>query len=203
MALAQVHLRAKQFDQAREAVSAAEKLSETGEEKSYAHFLYGSIWERQKQYDRAEAEFKKALELNPESAMTLNYLGYMLADQDVHLEEAIAYIQKALELEPNSGAYQDSLGWAYYRQDRLDLAEQYLKKAVEKMPADPTIRDHLGDIYYKTGRIQEAQEEWNVALSEWLRLPRNEVDSEEVAKIEKKLKEAHVKLAQESKEPRP
>ena len=203
LALAQVHLRAKQFDRAREAVSAAAELSESDEEKSYAYFLYGSIWERQKQYDRAEAEFKKALELNPDSAMTLNYLGYMLADQDVKLDEAIAYIQKALEMEPSSGAYLDSLGWAYYRQDRLDLAEKHLTQAAEKMPADPTIRDHLGDVYYKTGRIQQAQQEWDSALSEWLRLPQNEVDPEEVAKIEKKLKEAHIKLAQESKEARP
>jgi len=203
LALAQVHLRAKQFEPALQAVSQAEEFSETDDEKSYAHFLYGSIWERQKNYAQAEKEFREALRLNPDSAMTLNYLGYMFADQGIRLEEAIRYIQQALETEPNSGAYLDSLGWAYYRQDRLDLAEQYLKKAVERMSTDPTIRDHLGDIYYKSGRIREAQDEWEAALDEWKRLPKNEQDPEEVVKIEKKLKQSHVKLAQEKQESQP
>ena len=203
LALAQAHMRGKQFAQASEAAAKADRLSQTEDEKAYAHFLYGSIWERQKRFDKAEEEFRKALAINPDSAMTLNYLGYMFADQGIHLEEAVRYIQRALEMEPASGAYLDSLGWAYFKQDRLDLAEQNLRQAVEHLPSDPTIRDHLGDVYYKAGRIREAQEEWNRALQEWNRLPKNEADPEEIAKIEKKLKEANVKLAHENKEPRP
>ena len=204
LTLAQVALRGKQFGPAQEAVSKAAELSETEEEEAYVHFLAGSIWERQKRFDKAEEEFRKALAINPNSAMTLNYLGYMFADQGTHLDEAIRHIQQALEMEPNSGAYEDSLGWAYYRQDRLDLAEEYLRKAVERLPTDPTIRDHLGDVYYKTGRIREAQQEWKIALQEWGRLPKNEMDPDEMAGIEKKLKEATVKLAQQEKqEPRP
>ncbi len=203
LALSQIHLRAKQFEQARQAVAKAKDLSDSEEEIEYIHFLDGSIWEREKQYGRAEEAFRKALEINPNSAMTLNYLGYMLADLGIRLKESVNYIQRALQLEPNSGAYLDSLGWAYYKQERLDLAEQYLHRAIEYLPSDPTIRDHMGDIYYKAGRIREAQMEWEAALGEWNRLPKNDVEGEDLAKVEKKIKNALVKLAQENKDSSP
>lgn len=190
LALSQIDLRVKQFDAALEATAKAEALSEADDEKSYIHFLYGSIWERQKQFDKAEQEFRKALELNPESAMTMNYLGYMFADQGVRLEEAVKLIESALNMEPNSGAYLDSLGWAYYKQDRYDLAEQYLQKAVSRIPADPTIRAHLGDVYFKSGRSSDAVSEWKKALDEWKGLPKNDVDADEVAKLQQKLRDA-------------
>ena len=203
LAMARIYQEEKQFDQAREAVAKGEELSDSDEEKEYIHFLYGSIWERQKNFPRAEQEFRKAIELNPDSAMALNYLGYMWADQGTHVDEAIGYIQHALDLEPNSGAYMDSLGWAYYKQNRLDLAEQYLEKAVQLLGTDPTVLDHLAEIYFKTDRIREAEAKWKEALDEWNRLPKSEVDEDEVAKVQKKLKEALGKLAQQNKESRP
>lgn len=189
LALSQIHLRAKQFKQAQEAASKAETLSESKDEMSYIHFLYGSIRERQKEYDKAEAQFRKALELNPDSAMALNYLGYMFADQGVHLEEAVQLIQQALELEPNSGAYLDSLGWAYYKQNQLGLAQKYLQKAIDRLPTDPTIRAHLGDVYFKTGQTAQAIQEWEKALKEWSGLPKNDIDEDEVAKLQQKLRQ--------------
>ena len=192
LVLSQIHLRAKQFGNAIQATAKAETLSDSQDEKAYIYFLYGSIWERQKKFDKAEEQFRKALELNPESAMTLNYLGYMFADQGVRLEEAVELIQRALEMEPNSGAYLDSLGWAYYKQNRLDLAGEYLEKAVSRVPTDPTIRDHLGDVYFKSGKTSQAAEEWKKALEEWKGLPKNDVDEEEIVKIEKKLRDAGV-----------
>lgn len=203
LALSQIHLRAKQFEQARQAVEKAKGLSDSKEEFEYIHFLNGSIWEREGQHGRAEEAFRKALEINPNSAMALNYLGYMLADLGIRLKESVNYIQRALQMEPNSGAYLDSLGWAYYRQERWDLAEQYLQRAVQYLPSDPTIRDHMGDVYYKTGRIREAQMEWEAARGEWNRLPKNDVDEEELAQVEKKIKNALVKLAQENKDSSP
>lgn len=197
LSIAQAHLRAKQFTSARETAIKAAAYSEGDGDLAYDHFLLGSIWEREKQFEKAEEEFRKSLEIDPHSAMALNYLGYMLADLGIHLDEAVQMIRKALETEPQSAAYLDSLGWAYYRLERMDLAEEYLRKAASRMPSDPTIRDHLGDVYYKIGRLQEAQREWKAALLEWSRLPKNEIDPDEVSKIEQKLKEAEVKLAQE------
>jgi Flp pilus assembly protein TadD len=190
LALSQIQLRAKQFEAAHEATARAEALSESEDEKAYVSFLYGSIWERQKEFDKAEEHFRRALELNPDSAMTLNYLGYMFADQGVHLEEAVELIQQALEMEPNNGAYLDSLGWAFYKQNRFELAEEYLQRAIARIPTDPTIRAHLGDVYYKLGQTARAVEEWKAALKEWTDLPQNDVDEGEVAKLEEKLREA-------------
>jgi tetratricopeptide (TPR) repeat protein len=190
LALSQIQLRAKQFEAAHEATSRAEALSETVDEKAYIYFLYGSIWERQKELDRAEEQFRKALELDPNSAMTLNYLGYMFADQGINLDEAVELIQRALEMEPNNGAYLDSLGWAFYKQNRFELAEEYLQKAISRIPTDPTIRAHLGDVYHKRGQTAQAIEEWKRALQEWTDLPQNEVDDDEVARLEEKLRDA-------------
>ncbi len=190
LAMAQVLLRTRQYDEAIQAVDQAREISEGVDERSYIEFLYGSIWERRKSYGQAEEAFRRALDLNPESAMTLNYLGYMLADQGIRLDEAVGYIEKALETDPFSGAYLDSLGWAYYRLDQLELAEEYLTKAVDRIPNDPTIRDHLGDLYARTGRMSEALVEWKTALEEWNRLPENEVEADEVAALEQKIRQA-------------
>ena len=106
-----------------------------------------------KEYDAAEVEFRKVLEADPENANALNYLGYMLADRNVRLDEAQKLISKAVELDPQNGPYLDSLGWVYYRQNRLEEAAGYLQKALQKSSTsnDPTVHDHLGDVYFKQG----------------------------------------------------
>ncbi len=198
LTLAQVNERAKRYREAEQAIAAAEKYSSRQEEKEFVHFLWGSILERQKKYNGAEEQFQKALAINPQSAMTLNYLGYMLADRGVRLEEAKRYIQAALEQDPNNGAYLDSLGWVFYKLDQFDAAEQYLLRAVQRISRDATIHDHLGDVYYSTGRIREALIHWQKALAQWSRALPSEADPEVVAKIQKKLEGAKVRLARET-----
>ena len=195
--LAQIYDRARRFPESLDAASEVEKLASTKEQKEFAYFLRGSILERQKKIDEAEVWFRKALELNPDSAMTLNYLGYMWADKGLHLDEAVKMITRALEIDPQSGAYMDSLGWAYFRQNKMDLAEQYLVKASQRVPRDATIRDHLADLYFKTGRIREALREWQSSLNEYQKALPGENDPEEIAKVQKKLEDAKVRLAQE------
>jgi len=196
LALAQVYERAKRYPEAEQAVAAALPLAERNEEKEFVYFLWGSIFERQKKYDPAEEQFKKVLAINPNSAMALNYLGYMLADRGVRLDEAQKYIQTAVDHDPHNGAYLDSLGWVYFRMNRLDLAEQYLLKAAERVAKDGTIYDHLGDVYYQMGRIREAADMWQKALALWERTPSPDVDATEVARVQKKLESARVRLAQ-------
>ena len=129
--------------------------------------MLGSIFERQKKYDLAEEQFKKVLAVDPLNASASNYLGYMLADRGVRLEESVKYIQKALELEPNNGAYLDSLGWAYYKMNRFDLAEGPLEKAAHLITDDPTVQEHLGRVYFRLGKKVEAEREWEQALKDW------------------------------------
>ena len=113
------------------------------------------------------------------------------------LDEALTLIKKAIELEPASGAYLDSLGWAYFRMGKYDLAEESLLKASQKIGTDPTVQDHLGDLYQKTGRLKLAAAHWERALNEWNKTVAAEVDNDDVAKVQKKLESAKVKLAKD------
>ncbi|MEX0851775.1 MAG: tetratricopeptide repeat protein [Bauldia sp.] len=123
-------------------------------------YFRGVSYERSKRWPEAEADFKRALELNPDQPQVLNYLGYSWVDMGLHLDEALEMIKKAVELRPNDGYIVDSLGWAYYRLGRLDEAATELERAVELRPDDPTINDHLGDTYWKVGRKREALFQW-------------------------------------------
>ena len=121
----------------------------------------------------------------------------MLADRGVRLEEALNYIRKAIDLDPQNGAYLDSLGWAYFKMGNYDMAEENLRKASEHMNNDATIQDHLGDLYLKTGRLKLAAAHWERALEEWNKSVPADIDQNDLAKTQKKLESAKVKLAQQ------
>lgn len=198
ISLAQVYERGRRFAEAEEALNAAEKLAGGPAENEVVWYLRGAVYERQKKIDLAEAEFKKVLETNPRNAGVLNYFGYMLAEAGVRLDEAEALVKRALEEEANSGAYLDSLGWAYFKQNRLREAEEFLRRAVARSSRDPTIREHLGDVLHKTGRVQPAVAEWEKALAEWRRSLPTEYEAERVAAIENKLSQVKQQLASKS-----
>jgi tetratricopeptide (TPR) repeat protein len=198
IAMAQMYSRLRRWKEAEAAAAEAQRLSDTDDEREYVNFVLGSIYERQKKYDLAEQAFKKTLAADPNNAVALNYLGYMLADRGVRLEEALGYVKRAIEIDPHNGAYLDSLGWAYFKLGKYDLAEENLRRAAERITNDATIQDHLGDLYHKTGRLKLAAGHWERALEEWKRTVAAEVDNEEVAKVQKKLEAARVKLAQQA-----
>ncbi len=198
IALAQMYSRVKQWPEAEENINKAIELSTKPEDKDYALFVAGSIYERQKKYDKAEEAFHKVLADDPKNAQALNYLGYMLADRDTRLEEALSYIRRAVALDPQNGAYLDSLGWAYYKMGNYDLAEENLRRASERINNDPTVHDHLAELYMKTGRLKLAAANWERSLEEWNKTIPAEVDSDDVAKVQKDLETAKVKLAKQS-----
>lgn len=121
--------------------------------------------ERSDQFDRAEADFKAAIEIRPDQPSLLNYLGYSWIDRNKNLEEGLDLIKKAVELSPEDGYIQDSLAWAYYRLGRYDDAVAPMESAARTMSNDPLINDHLGDIYWMVGRKREAEIQWQRALS--------------------------------------
>ena len=198
IALAQMYSRLKRWPDAEQAIEKATQLSKKADDKEYALFLHGSIYERQKKYDQAEQLFRQVLAIDSQNAMTLNYLGYMMADHGSHVEEALSYIKRAVQLDPANGAYLDSLGWAYFKMGNYDMAEEQLRKASEHMASDPTVQEHLGDLYQKTGHLKQAAAHWERALEEWAKTVPAEVDQDSVAKTQKKLDAAKVKLARES-----
>lgn len=132
---------------------------------SMFYYQYGSALERYGDYEKSTAMFRKSLELNPENAQSLNYLGYMWADRGVHLIEAKELIEKAVQLEPENAAYLDSMAWVLYRLQRHKEALAYQLKAVKLSTLkDPTLYDHLGDIYAALEQWDNARQAWSKAL---------------------------------------
>ncbi|WP_370321072.1 tetratricopeptide repeat protein [Oricola sp.] len=144
------------------------------------YYRMGIAYERIKQWDKAEAAFKHALELSPEQPDVLNYLGYSWIDMNINLNEGLDMIQKAVDRRPRDGYIVDSLGWAYYRLGRFEEAVTELEKATDLRPRDATINDHLGDAYWRVGRKLEATYQWAQVLD-------MEIEPEEAAKVQAKL----------------
>jgi tetratricopeptide (TPR) repeat protein len=197
VALAQMYSRLRRYPEAEKAVAKALEYSTKQEDKDYVYFIAGSVYERQKKYAEAENYFRKVLASDPKSATTLNYLGYMLAERGTRLDEALALIRRALALDPQNGAYMDSLGWVQFKMGKYDLAEATLRKAIERLDNDPTVHEHLGDVYQKTNRLKLAVTQWERSLQEWKKNVPAEVEPADVAKVQKKLDQAKVKLAKQ------
>ena len=166
MTLGGLFNREKRYREAADTYDAAVKqLGQVEKHHWNLYFRRGIAYERLKEWDKAEPNFKQSLELSANQPEVLNYLGYSWIDQGINLEEGLEMIRKAVELRPRSGFIVDSLGWAHYRLGRYDEAVKELERAVQLMPQDPTINDHLGDAYWKVGRKLEATFQWKIALA--------------------------------------
>ncbi|WP_207477936.1 tetratricopeptide repeat protein [Arenibaculum pallidiluteum] len=164
--LGDLHRSAQRFDKAAEAYDRAiARLGSDLGSRSWAIFYArGIALERSQQWERAEADLKKALELSPEQPYVLNYLGYSWVDRGQNLDEAKRMILRAVELKPDDGYIVDSLGWVLYRLGDVQGAVGHLERAIELKPQDATINDHLGDAYWQIGRRTEARFQWERAL---------------------------------------
>jgi tetratricopeptide (TPR) repeat protein len=195
--IAQVYEEGKRWSDAEQAIYTAEKLQPDSSGKEMTGFLLGAIFERQKKFDLAEEEFRKVLNVNPRNSSTLNYYGYMLADRGIRLEEATGLIKRAIADDPSNAAYQDSLGWAYFKQDKLDDAEGLLRQAVTREGHDPTILSHLGDVYAKMGKDSLAEAQWRKSLDEWHRVLPADFEAAKMAEVEQKISALKRRLAQQ------
>ncbi len=202
LALAQIYDKGRRFDDEAAALNAAEKLSDGDEDKRTVYFLRGAMYEKMQKLPESEAQFRKVLEIAPDDAGALNYLGYMLADRNMRLEEAEKLIAKALQIEPNNGAYLDSLGWVTFKMGKLDEAETLLRRALSRISTDPTVHEHLGDVCFQKGRLKDAIAQWETSLREFGVGAKAEMDPVEIAKIQKKLDRAKVRLAKENAAPK-
>ncbi len=166
VALGDVFRRLSRYDEASEAYDRALALYETAEMAQWSlYYMRGITHERMDRWDLAEADFRTALELNPDQPQVLNYLGYSLVEMRVKLDEALDMIERAVEARPNDGYITDSLGWVLYRLGRFDEAVGHMERAAELTPVDPIVNDHLGDVYWAVGRRREAEFQWNRAMS--------------------------------------
>ena len=145
--------------------AALDLIGEPDQQHWVVHFARGIVFERTDQWDAAEADFRKALELMPEQPQVMNYLGYSFLEMNENLDEALDLIERAVALRPDSGYIIDSLGWGLYRIGRYEEAVGHMETAVSLMPIDPVVNDHLGDVYWAVGRKREAEFQWHRALS--------------------------------------
>lgn len=161
---------------------AVERLGEIGRQQWQLLYTRGIALERAKMWDRAEADFLKALEYEADQPLVLNYLGYSWIEMGKNLDKALEMIKTAVAKRPHDGYITDSLGWAYFKLGRYNEAVPELERAVELRPEDPVINDHLGDGFWMVGRRLEATFQWKQALALG-------ADDELRAVIEKKLKD--------------
>ncbi|MGB7119362.1 MAG: tetratricopeptide repeat protein [Bradyrhizobium sp.] len=157
-------------------------LPKETDKNTWVYYYYRGICEeRDKQWNKAEADMRKALDLQPEQPHVLNYLGYSWIDQGINLDEAMKMIKRAVDQRPDDGYIVDSLGWAYFRIGNYEEAVKNLERAIDLKPEDPTINDHLGDAYWRVGRVLEARFQWSHAKDA-------KPDPEDLQKIEEKLR---------------
>jgi len=157
-------------------------------------FARGITFERTDRWPQAEADFRRALHLNPGQPQVLNYLGYSFVEMGENLDEALEMIEQAVAGEPDSGYITDSLGWVLFRMGDFATAVGHLERAAELMPVDPIVNDHLGDAYWAVGRKIEAEFQWRRALS-------FEPEEKDAARIRRKLEVGLDVVREEEGEP--
>ena len=184
VALAQIYLDTKR---GADAVKMLQDAQQKFPADTTIPFELGAVLDKQKRFADAESAFRQVLSKDPDHAPALNYLGYMLADRGERLDESVDLLKKALAIEPDNGSYLDSLGWAYYKADKLDLAVTNLERAAEQLQTNSVIQDHYGDVLFKLSRYDDAIAAWNRAID-------GDGDSIDRAGIDKKIKTAKQKL---------
>jgi Flp pilus assembly protein TadD len=195
LVIAELYEKGRKFEDAGKAIDAAEKLTTEQGDQINIWFMRGAMYEKMKNLPLAEAQFRKVLGVVPEHTATLNYLGYMLTDRNVRLNEALGLIEKAIAKEPNNGAYLDSLGWIYFRMGRFADAEKQIKRAVELSPGDPTMYDHYADSLAQQKKYAEAVASWEESLKQWNASSPADKDQSQIDKVRSKLDQARKQLA--------
>jgi tetratricopeptide (TPR) repeat protein len=182
-ALAELYVATGRFD---DAVALLVRARTAHPEDEDVVFELGAVYERAGRDAEAERVFRELLARNPNHAPALNYLGYMLAERGRSLQEAVELIGRALDRDPGNPAYLDSLGWAYFKLNRLDLAERPLREAAAALVTNSVVQDHWGDLLSRLGRVDEAVAAWQRALA-------GDGESIDRAAIEAKIRAARAK----------
>ncbi len=170
------------------AVEILKPLLNDHDKNLWVNYYLAMCYDKLKQFENTEQHLKICIELDPENAELLNFLGYLYADKNINLAEAENLIRRALKLDPENPYYLDSLGWVYYRQGNAEKAIEYIRKAIYKMETDDAVlRDHLGDAYLLKGDIQRAIKEWERAI---VLDPKNEEIKRKLEKYREQVKES-------------
>ncbi len=160
-------LKGSEYPRAEENIRKAIDLNRDKNKEKY-YFYLAIVQEKQNKFSEAVESLETAIKHNPKSARAYNYLGYLFAEKNIHIDRSFDLIQKALKIDPDNGAYLDSLGWVYYRKGDYKEALKNLLKAEKKLKTantpDPVVYDHLGDTYEKMGDTKRAVNYWEKSI---------------------------------------
>ena len=166
---AMIHLQKDEYAEAHKHLLEAEETARKADPDRLTHILYfqlGSTAERAANYKDAEKYFRKSIEIKPDYATALNYLGYMWADRNKNLAEAKKFIGLALKEQPDNPAFLDSMAWVIYREgDAKEALRWQLKALKHAKEDDPELFLHLGEIYHALKNDAKAREYLNKALA--------------------------------------
>jgi tetratricopeptide (TPR) repeat protein len=170
-----------------QAIAALEMVMNRASRDGSLVYEYASLLERAGRFADAERALRGVLAKDPQDANALNSLGYMLADHGQRLDEAVDLVQRALKIEPTNPSFLDSLGWAYFRQGKLELADAPLTQAAERLPTSSTVHEHLGDLRFKQERYEDAVAAFERSLA-------GDGESIDRTKVEKKVRDARQRV---------
>jgi tetratricopeptide (TPR) repeat protein len=145
------------------------------------YFDYGAAADQAGFYDKAADLFRKSISLDPANgAEAYNYVAFMWAEHNLHLDEAEEMVGRALQFDPNNGAYLDTLGWIHYRKAKYEEALNELLRAAQNLTRpDPIVLEHIGDAYAKLNRVPQALDFWQKAMA---LSPENKLLAEKIEK---------------------
>ena len=169
------------------AEATAEKLIAANPDDARALHVLSLIQQDKGDIKGAERTLRDLIARDPMDANALNSIGYLLAERGERLDEAVGFLKRALTIEPGNPSYLDSLGWAYFQQGKLDLADSPLSEAADKLNSNSVVQDHLGDLRFKQRRYADAVAAWERALS-------GDGQSVDKAKIQSKIREARGRM---------
>ncbi len=170
-----------------EAIAAFQDLIKRAPQDAPLVYEYAGLLEKAGRLPDAERALRDLLARDPLDANALNSLGYLLADHGQRLDEAVDLVQRALKVDPGNPSYLDSLGWAYFQQGRIDLADPPLSQAASQLPASSTVQDHLGDLRFKQQRYADAVAAWERSLA-------GDGESIDRSQVEKKVRDARARV---------
>ena len=189
-----MYRRARLFAEAEAVIKEFEKLSNTPEEKEQAIFARAYLDQDRSDFKAAESNYKKVSLSVEYRGAALNNLAYLLAKQNVRLDEALALVRKAIELRPQTGERHSTLALVYERMGNLQEAETELEIAYHSMAPDPDVTERLASLYFKRGNVQGAIARWKDALEDWNRIRPADRDPSRIAATRDKLRQAGEKL---------
>ena len=147
------------------------------------YYMRGICFEQLGDWDLAEKDFLKSLEIKPDSPNVLNYLAYGWVEREMKLDRSLQMLEEAYEANPESFHIIDSLAWAHFKKNNLSEAARLMEMVIDIAPGEAISLDHLGDIYYAMNRKREAIHFWQQALE--LAEPEDEIEENVKIKLEK------------------